>query len=67
VLVREALVDIVSVGVCVPELDSLELTVEDLVGIGAAVDDADPLIDTVLLDDVVTLAIVVIVTTPELV
>ena len=66
-LVREALVDIVSVGVCVPELDSLELTVEDLVGIGAAVDDADPLIDTVLLDDVVTLAIVVIVTTPELV
>jgi len=67
VLVREALVDIVSVGVCVPDLDSLELTVEDLVGIGAAVDDADPLIDTVLLDDVVTLAIVVIVTTPELV
>ena len=66
-LVREALVDIVSVGVCVPDLDSLELTVEDLVGIGAAVDDADPLIDTVLLDDVVTLAIVVIVTTPELV
>jgi hypothetical protein len=67
VLVREALVDIVSVGVCVPDLDSFELTVEDLVGIGAAVDDADPLIDTVLLDDVVTLAIVVIVTTPELV
>jgi len=67
VLVREALVDIVSVGVCVPDLDSLELTVEDLVGIGAAVDDADPLIDAVLLDDVVTLAIVVIVTIPELV
>lgn len=66
-LVREALVDIVSVGVCVPDLDSLELTVEDLVGIGAAVDDADPLIDAVLLDDVVTLAIVVIVTIPELV
>jgi hypothetical protein len=67
VLVREALVVIVIVGVCDPVLDALELNVEDLVGIGTAVDDADPVIDGVLLDDVVILAIVVRVIEPDFV
>ena len=66
-LVREPLVVIVIVGVCDPVLDTLELNVADLVGRGAAVDDADPVIDGVLLDVVVILAIVVVVTNPEFV
>ena len=67
VLVREPLVVIVSVGVCDPVLDALELNVEDLVGTGAAVDDADPVIEGVLLDDVVPLAIGVRVIEPDFV
>ena len=67
VLVREALVVIVCVGVCEPVRDALELNVEDLVGMGAAVDDADPVIDVVLLDDVVPLAIGVRVIEPDFV
>jgi hypothetical protein len=66
-LVREALVVIVSVGVCDTVLDSLELNVVDLVGIGAAVDDVDAVIDGVLLDDLVILAIGVRVIEPDFV
>jgi hypothetical protein len=67
VLVREALIVIVSVGVCDPVLDALELNVEDLVGTGAAVDDADPVIEGVLLDDVVPLVIDVRLIEPDFV
>ena len=52
---------------CDPVLDTLELNVADLVGRGAAVDDADPVIDGVLLDVVVILAIFVVVTNPDFV
>jgi hypothetical protein len=67
VLVRDALAVVVSVGVCDPVLDGLELNVDDLVGIGAAVDDVEAVIDGVLLDDVVILAIVVRVIEPDFV